>query len=104
IDLSSHPAKGLDITAGYSYNYIRYTKTPEVKGNFVEGERLQNSVGSTANASIFYSFNAWKFGSSFFYTGPRTAGFNNTKGQTQTYNRLFNVQGFATVDISAAYS
>jgi iron complex outermembrane receptor protein len=104
IDLSSHPAKGLDINAGYSYNYIRYTKTPDVKGNFVEGERLQNSVGSTANTSVFYSVDAWKFGSSFFYTGPRTAGFNNTKGQAQTYNRLFNVAGFATVDISAGYS
>lgn len=104
IDLNSHPAKGLDLTAGYSYNYIRYTKTPDVKGNFVEGERLQNSVGSTANLTAFYTFNRWKFGSSFFYTGPRTAGFNNTKGQAQTYNRLFNVEGFATVDISAGYS
>lgn len=104
IDFSSHPAKGLDITAGYSYNYIRYTKTPEAKGNFIEGERLQNSVGSTANSSIFYNYNGWKFGGCFFYTGPRTAGFNNTKGQVQNYNRQFTVEGFATADISAGYN
>lgn len=104
IDLSSHPAKGLDLLAGYSYNYIRYTKTPDVKGNFVEGERLQNSVGSTANASAFYSVKGWKFGAGFYYTGPRYAGFNNTKQQTQTYNRLFEVKEYATVDISAGYS
>jgi iron complex outermembrane receptor protein len=104
IDLSSHPLKGLDVLAGYSYNFIRYTKTPDAKGNFVEGERLQNSVGSTANASVFYSVNGWKFGGGFFYTGPRYAGFNNTKQQTQTYNRMFEVKGFTTVDLSAGYS
>lgn len=104
LDLSAHPAKGLDVTAGYSYNFIRYTRTPDAKGNYVEGERLQNSVGSTANASLFYSVSGWKFGAALFYTGPRTAGFNNTKGQTQAYNRLFNVEGFATVDISAGYT
>jgi iron complex outermembrane receptor protein len=104
IDLSSHPAKGLDVMAGYSYNFIRYTKTPDAKGNYVEGERLQNSVGSTANASIFYSVNGWKFGGGLFYTGPRYAGFNNTKQQTQAYNRMFEVKGFATADLSAGYS
>ena len=104
IDLVGHPAKGLDINLGYSYNYMRYTKTPDAKGNFVEGERLQNSVGSTANTSIFYSYNGWKFGTTLFYTGPRTAGFNNTKGQTQNYNRLFTVSDFTTVDLSVGYS
>ncbi|NCI46777.1 TonB-dependent receptor [Sediminibacterium soli] len=104
IDLSSQPVKGLSLLAGYSYNYIRYTKTPDVKGNFVEGERLQNSVGSTANASVFYSLRGWKFGGAFFYTGPRYAGFNNTKGQAQNYNRMFRVEGFATVDLSAGYT
>lgn len=104
IDITAHPAKGLDIMAGYSYNFIRYTKTPDAKGNFIEGERLQNSVGSTANGSIFYEYNGWKFGTTVVYTGPRTAGFNNTKGQTQNFNRLFNVEGFATADISAGYS
>jgi iron complex outermembrane receptor protein len=104
VDLISHPFKGMDITAGYSYNYIRYTRTPNVKGNFVEGERLQNSVGSTANTSFFYTVKGWKFGAAVFYTGKRFAGFNNTKQQTQNYSRLFEVSGFATADISAGYS
>jgi iron complex outermembrane recepter protein len=104
IDLISHPLKGLDITTGYSYNFIRYTRTPDVKGNFVEGERLQNSVGSTANASFFYSVKGWKLGAGIFYTGKRYAGFNNTKQQAQAYNRLFEVDGFVTIDLSAGYS
>ena len=104
LDLSATPVQGLKIMAGYSYNYIRYTNTPDTKGNFVEGERLQNSVGSTANASAFYTMGHWKFGGAFFYTGPRYAGFNNTKGQAQHYNRLFEVPEFATVDISAGYT
>lgn len=109
VDLSAHPIKGLDITAGYSYNFIRYTKTPDAKGNFIEGERLQNSVASTANATILYNTNGWKFGASVFYTGPRSAGFNNTKfSASQPYfygrSRLFNIDGFATVDISAGYT
>jgi iron complex outermembrane recepter protein len=104
IDVTAHPIKGLDLMAGYSYNFIRYTKTPDAKGNFVEGERLQNSVGSTANGSVFYHFKAWKFGTSIVYTGPRTAGFNNTKGQTQNYNRLFPVADFTTIDLSVGYS
>ena len=108
LDLSSHPFKGMDITAGYSYNYIRYTKTPDAKGNFIEGERLINNPASTGNASIFYTLEKGKLkglrvGGSFFYTGTRYAGFNNTKGQTQTYSRNFEVEGFTTVDLSAAY-
>lgn len=104
LDLNAHLLKGLDVMAGYSYNYIRYTKTPDATGNYVEGERLQNSVGSTANTSVTYAVKGWKFSAGCFYTGPRYAGFNNKKGQTQNYNRLFEVKGFATVDISAGYS
>jgi iron complex outermembrane receptor protein len=39
-----------------------------------------------------------------FYTGKRYAGFNNTKGQPQTYSRLFEVDGFSTLDLSTAYA
>ncbi|HKP31623.1 MAG TPA: TonB-dependent receptor [Chitinophagaceae bacterium] len=109
LDLSAHPTKGMDINAGYSYNYIRYTKTPDAKGNFIEGERLINNPASTGNASIFYSFSngglkGLRIGASAFYTGTRFAGFNNTKGQTQTYKRNFEVEGFTTVDVSAGYN
>lgn len=109
LDIAAHPLNGLDILAGYSYNYIRYTKTPDTKGSYIEGERLINNPASTANASLFYTFKegrakGLKLGGSFFYTGKRFAGFNNTKGQTQTYLRNFTVDGFATIDISAGYA
>ncbi len=103
IDIIAHPLQQMDIMAGYSYNFIRYTRTPNAKGNYIEGERLQGSVGSTANSSITYRFRNWKFSGVIVYTGPRTAGFNNTKGQTQNYNRLFTVNGFTTIDIGAGY-
>ena len=109
LDLSAHPMKGMDINAGYSYNYIRYTKTPDAKGNFIEGERLINNPASTGNASVFYSFRngnlkGFRIGASLFYTGTRFAGFNNTKGQAQTYKRNFEVEGFSTVDVTAGYN
>jgi len=109
LDLSGHPAKGLDIIAGYSYNYARYTKTADTKGSYTEGERIVNNPAHTANASIFYTFNTTglkglKIGASGFYTGNRFGGWNNTKGQTQTYSRLIAVSGFSTFDISAGYT
>jgi len=108
LDISGHPLKGLDIIAGYSYNNMRYTKTPDTKGSYVEGERLVGTPASTANGSAFYSFDkklkGFKIGASVFYTGDRFAGWNNTKGQAQNYSRLIPVSGFTTIDISAGYS
>ena len=109
LDLSSHPVAALDVIAGYSYNYMRYTKTPDAKGNYVEGERLVNSPAHTANASVFYTLRngrlkGVKFGATAFYTGDRFGGWNNTKQQAQNYSRLIAVPGFTTVDISAGYS
>ncbi|HTG54730.1 MAG TPA: TonB-dependent receptor, partial [Niabella sp.] len=43
VDLKSHPLKGWDVLAGYSYNNIRYTKTTGKAGSFVEGQRLVNN-------------------------------------------------------------
>ena len=109
IDLGVHALKGLDILAGYSYNFIRYTKTPETKSSFIEGERLINNPASTANGTIFYTFlkgsvKGLKLGAGAYFTGTRFAGFNNTKGQTQTYARNFEVPGFTTIDISVGYT
>lgn len=108
LDVVVHPLKGMEILGGFSYNYIRYTKTPDAKGNYIEGERLINNPAGTGNGSIFYTFKdgrakGLKLGTSIFYTGKRFAGFNNTKGQTQTYLRNFEVEGFTTIDISAGY-
>ncbi len=109
IDFSGQPTTGLNILAGYSYNYMRYTQTPEAKGNFVEGERLVNTPAHTANASIFYTFytsklKGLKLGASANYVGERFGGWNNTKMQAQTYSRLIPVDDFTTIDISAGYS
>jgi iron complex outermembrane receptor protein len=108
VDLASHPVAGLSIIAGYSYNYMRYTKTPEKKGN-IEGERVVNTPAHTANSSIFYTFSGSKLkgvkiGATANYIGDRFGGWNNTKEQTQNYSRLIKVEGFTTVDISAGYT
>ncbi len=108
LDVISHPVNGLDITAGYSYNYMRYTKTPDAKGNYKEGERLVNTPAHTANGSIFYSFQqklkGLKLGASIFYIGDRFGGWNNTKEQVQNYSRLIAVSGFTTIDFTAGYT
>ncbi len=108
LDINGHPMKGLDIIAGYSYNDMRYTKTPDTKGSYVEGERLVGTPAHTANGSVFYNFSGklkgFKLGAGLYYTGDRFAGWNNTKEQSQDYSRLIAVNGFTTVDISAGYT
>lgn len=109
VDISGKPLKQLDIKAGYSYNYMRYTKTSGEKGSYIEGERLVNNPAHTANATLFYNFDkstlkGFKIGASVFYTGKRFGGWNNTVGQTQNYSRLIPVEGFTTIDISIGYS
>jgi iron complex outermembrane receptor protein len=104
VDIVGHPLKGLDITAGYSYNYMRYTKTPDAKGNYVEGERLVNSPAHTANATAFYTFKGFRVGATYNYIGKRVGGWNNTIGQAQGYDRRIPVDGFSTIDLSAGYT
>jgi iron complex outermembrane receptor protein len=109
VDIASHPITGLAVTAGYSHNYMRYTKTSTEKGSFKVGERLVNNPEHTANASVFYTFQqsglkGLKLGASLFYVGERFGGWNNTTDQSQNYSRLITVNGFTTADISAGYS
>lgn len=109
IDFAYNPASNLVINAGYSYNDMRYIKTPGTVGSFIVGERLVNTPQHTANGSVFYTFNnlalkGLKIGASVFYTGKRYAGWNNTIGQSQNYSRLMPVDAFTTVDISAGYT
>jgi len=108
LDISFTPISNLNILAGYSYNDMRYTKTPETKG-YIEGERLVNTPQHTANGSVFYTFNSLtlkglKIGASAVYIGKRNAGWNNTVEQTQQYSRLIPVDGFTTIDVSAGYT
>ncbi|MEJ7682593.1 MAG: TonB-dependent receptor [Segetibacter sp.] len=113
VDLAGQPAKGLDVLAGYSYNFIRYTKIPVAAGNYVEGERLVNNPAHTANASVFYTFTSskikgLKLGASAFCIGKRFGGWNTdilkTDPVIQYRNRLIPVAGFTTIDISAGYT
>lgn len=108
LDITANPAKGFSLMAGYSYNNMRYTETPDTKGSYVEGERLVNTPAHTANGSIFYTFQkglvkGLRFGASAFYIGDRFGGWNNTTGQTQNYSRLIAVEDFTTFDLSAGF-
>ncbi len=109
LDITANPAKGFSVMAGYSYNNMRYTKTPDTKGSYIEGERLVNTPANTANASIFYTFQegalkGLKLGAGGFYVGDRFGGWNNTKDQAQNYSRLIAVDEFTTFDLSIGYT
>lgn len=108
LDVTSNPVKGLTVIAGYSYNDMRYTRTPDKPGSYIEGDRLVNTPAHTANASAFYTINkgsltGLKFGAAVFYVGKRFGGWNNTVGQTQNYSRMIPVSAFTTVDVTAGY-
>lgn len=108
-DITAHLFSSLEIIAGHSYNNMRYTKTPESKGSYIEGERLVNTPSHTANASVFYTvkkngLKGLKLGATVVYIGDRFGGWNNTQQQTQNYSRLIPVEGFTTIDLSAGYS
>nr|WP_068892059.1 TonB-dependent receptor [Pedobacter panaciterrae] len=127
IDVTATIVEGLNFIAGYSYNYMRYTKTadktaqlnpdgtpkldnkgnPVYNGGFVEGERLVGTTKSTANASLFYTFNdgavkGLKLGASAFYTGDRNGGRNTNKLGTST--GIIPIKAFTTIDFSAGYT
>lgn len=120
VDLAAHPVKGLDIIAGYSYNFMRYTKTDTSTGSFKTGERLVNNPSHTANGTIFYTFNngalkGFKIGAMVAYVGERFGGWNsdvvkmtNSAGQIvgpfSYRSRKFEVSGFTTIDLSAGYT
>ncbi len=108
VDLSGNLSKNFYFITGYGYNYMRYTKTSQVRGSFIEGERLTNNPAHTANATIFYTFDlpqlrGLKLGASAFYTGNRNGGNNNTYGQTPEFSRLIPLTGFTTIDLTAGY-
>ncbi len=112
VDLAGHPIKGLDIIAGYSYNFMRYTKTDTTLGSFKTGERLVNNPAHTANGSIFYTFKNGHFkglktGVTVVYVGERFGGWNTDITATNPIKyrtRIFPVDGYATIDLSAGYT
>jgi iron complex outermembrane receptor protein len=113
VDLAGHPINGLDITAGYSYNFMRYTKTDTTLGSFKTGERLVNNPAYTAIGSIFYTFNneslkGFRAGVTVAYIGERFGGWNTdivkVNNVSQYRSRIFAVDGFTTIDLSAGYT
>ncbi len=109
IDVTGSLAKGLNIIAGYAYNFMRFTKTLEGTGA-VEGVRLVGTTKNTANATLFYtvqngSIKGLKLGASAFYTGDRNGGWNLAKNATSTTTQKpIPLKGFTTIDLSAGYS
>jgi len=109
LDLTGSVVPGLYFMTGYSFNYMRYTRTSGLKGSYIEGERLVSNPAHTAHGSLFYTFNSTKLkgvklGASSYYIGERNAGWNNTVGQTQSETRLIPMSGFTTFDLSAGYT
>lgn len=109
LDVTGNVVKGLSLIAGYSYNDMRYTKTAEKTGAYIEGDRLVNIPAHTANGSAFYTFasgklKGLKLGAGAFYVGKRYGGWNNTQGQSQQYSRMIPVKAFTTLDFSAGYT
>jgi len=108
IDFSGKIIKNLNFLAGYSYTFMRYTKTSNQTGSFITGEQVVRNVPHTANGSLFYTLassklKGVKIGASAFYTGNRYSGYNNKIAQTQNYNRLIPIKSYTTFDFSAGY-
>jgi len=127
LDLAGSILPGLNFTAGYSYNYIRYTNTAPITkhvvpaptsanpnatttvtlAGMIEDVRLVGSTKNTANATVFYTLlsgklKGLKLGASAFYTGKRNGGWNDNKAATTL--RLIPLTAFTTIDFSAGYN
>ncbi|MCA5006793.1 TonB-dependent siderophore receptor [Sphingobacterium bovistauri] len=122
LDVNGNILPGLNILAGYAYNFMRYSETlgiikykdsagkdAETSGS-EEDVRLVGTTAHTGNATLFYTFHngslkGLKLGTSAFYTGKRNAGWNNSKiNERDGVNRLIPVDPFTTFDISLGYS
>ncbi|WP_264565152.1 TonB-dependent siderophore receptor [Flavobacterium sp. N3904] len=115
IDITGRPLNGLNITAGYSYNDMRYTKTSGLNGSFIEGDRLVRTPANTANLSFFYTLptgalKGMSFGAMGNYIGDRIGGWNNlividSKTGAKTINdREIPMQAYTTIDCSVGYN
>ena len=109
LDITGNPYPNLSIIAGASYNHSVYLDTPEDFG-YVENQRLVRTPATTANASVFYTFNNYvkglKLGASVYFVGDRIAGWNDTKATNQTRNgitRMFDVDDYVTAAVSLGY-
>lgn len=115
VDVTAKPFEGLNISAGYSFNDSRFSKTKKVNGANIEGDRLVRTPANTANLSFFYTFpsgtlKGFSIGAIGNYIGNRFGGWNDqyvvnaTTGAVTILDRDFPINGYTTVDISAGYS
>ena len=109
LDITGNPYPNLSIIAGASYNHSVYLDTPEDFG-YVENQRLVRTPATTANASVFYTFDKYvkglKLGASAYFVGDRIAGWNDTKELLDSRNgvsRFLEVDDYVTASISVGY-
>ena len=109
LDITGNPYPNLSIIAGASYNHSVYLDTPADFG-YVENQRLVRTPATTANASVFYTFNKYvkglKLGASAYYVGDRIAGWNDTKKTLRERNgvsRFLEVGDYVTAAVSIGY-
>ncbi|QSB26144.1 TonB-dependent siderophore receptor [Flavobacterium sp. CLA17] len=125
IDLTAKPIDGLAVSAGYSYNDMRYTNTSGTNGSFVEGDRVARTPRNTANLSFFYKvpegmLKGITFGAIGNYIGDRLGGWNDDYQWTAVKptpaipkpdpayivtirDRDIPLEGYTTIDVSAGY-
>ena len=103
VDVATKSLYGFTLMAGYSYNDTRYTKSNTYKNN----DRLRYNPAHTANANIYYAFNAksklrgFNVGAGAFYVGDRLAG-RNTTAVNPGY-KLIALPDYFLFDVSAGY-
>ena len=109
LDITGNPYPNLSIIGGISYNHSVYLDTPADFG-YVENQRLVRTPSTTANASVFYTFEKYvkglKLGASAYFVGDRIAGWNDTKETLDSRNgvsRFLEVGNYVTAAISAGY-
>lgn len=110
LDITGNPTPNFSIIAGASYNHSVYLDTPADFG-YVEDQRLVRTPATTANASVFYTFNNYvkglKLGASVYYIGDRLAGWNDTKATNKTrggVSRVLEVDDYLTAAVSVGYN
>lgn len=109
LDITGNPYANLSLIGGFSYNHSVYLDTPADFG-YVENQRLVRTPATTANASVFYTFNEYvkglKIGASAYFVGDRIAGWNDTKETLDDRggaSRLLKVDDYVTAALSVGY-